>query len=227
MILLINKNEENVKEIFKRISAKYDLIDTIMSFGMDTFWRKKLIEDLKLEDGQDILDVGCGSGKISYSIEKVINANHIFAMDITREMFPFNRGSKVEFIEGSAMSIPMKDSCVDRVVSGFLTRNVPSLETYIREVYRVLKPGGIFCNLDIFDPQKNFIAPLFRFYFYRIVPILFDKMSGTKSYSYLARSVQTFVYPSFFNELFHKTGFSKVNFKKLAGGTVYIHCAIK
>lgn len=227
MISLINKKEENVKEIFKKISVKYDLIDSIMSFGMDTYWRKILIQKLKLEDGQEILDAGCGSGKISYSIERVIKANHIFAMDITREMFPFNKGSRVEFLEGSAMRIPLKDSCVDRVVSGFLTRNVPSLETYIGEVYRVLKPGGIFCNLDIFDPQKNFIAPLFRVYFYKIVPILFDKISGTESYSYLAKSVQTFVNPSFFNTLLFRTGFTKVNIKRLAGGTVYIHSVIK
>ena len=117
MISLINKKEENVKEIFKKISVKYDLIDSIMSFGMDTYWRKILIQKLKLEDGQEILDAGCGSGKISYSIERVIKANHIFAMDITREMFPFNKGSRVEFLEGSAMRIPLKDSCVDRVIT--------------------------------------------------------------------------------------------------------------
>ena len=227
MVILINKNEENVKEIFRRISTKYDLIDSIMSFGMDTYWRKKLIENLKLKDGQDILDVGCGSGKISYSIENTINANHIYAMDITREMFPFKNSSKVQFMEGSAMNIPIKDEGVDRVVSGFLTRNVPSLETYLVEVYRVLKPGGIFCNLDIFDPQKNLNAPLFRLYFYRIVPILFDKISGTHSYSYLARSVQSFVSPSFVHNLLLKTGFSKVTIRRMAGGTVYIHTAIK
>jgi demethylmenaquinone methyltransferase/2-methoxy-6-polyprenyl-1,4-benzoquinol methylase len=227
MIALLNKNEENVKEIFKVISTKYDLIDSIMSFGMDTYWRKKLIESLKLKDGHDILDVGCGSGKISYSIENEIRADHIYAMDITKEMFPFNKGSKVQFIEGSAMSIPLEDKCVDRVVSGFLTRNVPSLETYIGEVYRVLKPGGIFCNLDIFDPQKALIAPLFRIYFYKIVPIIFDKMSGTESYSYLARSVQTFVSPPSLNTILLKAGFSEVTFKRMAGGTVFIHTAIK
>ncbi|MHB1636926.1 MAG: ubiquinone/menaquinone biosynthesis methyltransferase [Thermoplasmataceae archaeon] len=223
----MNGKEEKVRDIFKSISGKYDLIDSMMSFGLDQLWRAKLISELDVKDGQGILDVGCGTGKISYSIEKIIKNSRIYALDLTKEMYPFIPDSKVTFVVGSAMSLPFEDNSMDRVVSGFLTRNVPSLEKYISEVYRILKPGGIFCNLDIFEPGSHFIAPLFRFYFYRIVPTIFDRMTGTDSYSYLARSVREFVSPSAFESILDKYGFGNIKEFKRGGGSVFIHKALK
>ncbi|MHB8360928.1 MAG: ubiquinone/menaquinone biosynthesis methyltransferase [Thermoplasmataceae archaeon] len=224
---MTEEKEEKVREIFKPISNKYDLFDSLISFGMDQMWRKKLIHEMDLNSAHTVLDVGAGTGKISFTIERKYRNLKITAIDITREMFPLTKDSKVNFIEGSAMNLPFEEGSVDRVVSGFLTRNVSNLSTYINESYRVLNEDGLFCNIDIFDPTKHFIAPLFRYYFYHVVPPIYDRISRTNSYSYLAESVRNFVTPLKFLELMKTAGFRNIEIKYLGGGSVIIHKGIK
>jgi demethylmenaquinone methyltransferase/2-methoxy-6-polyprenyl-1,4-benzoquinol methylase len=220
------EKQNMVREVFRDISSKYDFFDSIMSFGMDKSWRKKVIDKLDVQDGQIIFDAGAGSGKVSEEILSRGKDVHIEAIDITKEMFPgLMKG--VHFNVASADNMPFSDSYFDRGVSCFLTRNVPSLEAYLQEAYRVLKPGSRFCNMDIFDPGRSFIAPAFRVYFYRIVPLLLDKASGSNSYSYLANSVKNFVSPGRFTQMMEDVGFREIKAVRLGGGSVYVHVGIK
>lgn len=220
------EKEKMVREVFRNISSKYDFFDSIMSFGMDRAWRKRVIDLLDIQNDQIIFDAGAGSGKVSEEMLSRGKNIHIEAVDITEEMFPESMKG-VHFNVASADRMPFSDSYFDRGVSCFLTRNVPSLEAYLKEALRVLKPGAKFCNMDIFDPGKSFIAPAFRIYFYRIVPMFLDRASGSNSYSYLAKSVKNFVTPKKFTEIMKEVGFRKIESFKLAGGTVYIHKGIK
>ncbi|MGP6207566.1 class I SAM-dependent methyltransferase [Cuniculiplasma sp. SKW3] len=220
------EKEKMVREVFRNISSKYDFFDSIMSFGMDKRWRKRVIDLLDVQNGQIIFDAGAGSGKVSEEILSRGENVHIEAIDITEEMFPKSMKG-VHFNLSSADRMPFSDSYFDRGVSCFLTRNVPSLEAYLKEAFRVLKPGARFCNMDIFDPGKSFIAPAFRIYFYRLVPMFLDRASGSNSYSYLARSVLNFVSPEKFTEVMKDVGFREVQSSRLAGGTVFIHRGLK
>ncbi|MCL4344901.1 MAG: class I SAM-dependent methyltransferase [Candidatus Thermoplasmatota archaeon] len=220
------EKEKMVREVFRNISAKYDFFDSLMSFGMDNSWRRKIIDLLELRDWQVIFDAGAGSGKVSEEILSRGKRVEIQAIDITEEMFPRHLEG-VHFNVASAEEMPFGDDYFDRGVSCFLTRNVPSLESYLREAYRVLKPGAIFCNMDIFDPGKTFIAPAFRLYFYKIVPSILDMASRSNSYTYLAGSVRNFVTPGVFTDIMRKTGFREIDVTRLAAGTVYIHRGLK
>ncbi len=221
-----NEKESMVRDIFKSISGKYDFFDSIMSLGMDKRWRKLAVSMLDLRHNLRVADVGAGSGKVTEEMLSSISDLKIDAIDLTREMFPRAIGN-VNFTVASAEKIPFDASTFQRCISCFLTRNVPVLENYINEVYRILDDGGIFVNMDIFDPGKSLIAPAFRFYFYRLMPRILDMASHTKSYSYLASSVQAFVTPDQFSDLMKKAGFRNIRVKKLAGGSVYIHKGIK
>ncbi len=224
----MNRNEKEgiVKGVFSAISGKYDLFDSLMSLGMDRKWRKIAVDALNLKEGSKIADIGAGTGKVTQEILSKNRNCLIEALDITEEMFPRDRMG-VNFTLGSAVEMPFEDEEFAGCISCFLTRNVPSLETYIGESYRILAKDGIFVNMDIFDPGKNLIAPAFRFYFYKIMPKILDLASGTNSYSYLARSVKSFVTPNEFARVMQNKGFTNIKLKKLAGGTVYIHSGIK
>ncbi|MGP6220893.1 ubiquinone/menaquinone biosynthesis methyltransferase [Caldiplasma sukawensis] len=217
--------ESLVRGVFNSISDKYDLIDSIMSLGMDGLWRKKVVDLMNLGNNMQVLDSGAGSGKVSEEILKRANVK-IDAVDITSSMFRLKNKS-IKFHEASAENLPFQGEIFDRAVSCFLTRNLYSVSSYLHEVYRTLKPGGIFCNLDIYDPGRSFIAPLFRVYFYNMIPKIMDKITYSKSYSYLARSVKNFISPQKMTELLKNEGFKNINVYRLAGGTVYIHKAIK
>lgn len=217
--------EKLVRGVFNSISDKYDLIDSIMSLGMDGLWRKKVVDLLSIENNLNVLDSGAGSGKVSEEILKRANVT-IDAVDITSSMFRL-KNSRIKFHETSAENLPFQNDIFDRAVSCFLTRNLYSVSSYLQEVHRTLKPGGIFCNLDIYDPGRSFIAPLFRIYFYNIIPKIMDRLTNSKSYSYLASSVKNFISPEKMTEILKNKGFKNINVYRLAGGTVYIHRAIK
>ena len=222
----MSQKEAMVRDVFKNISKNYDFFDSLMSFGMDKRWRRIAVDMMDIHDGMRIMDVGAGSGKTIEEITVRYPNSMIDAIDITQEMFPGNM-KNVNFNIASAESIPFQDGSFQRIVSCFLTRNVESLENYFFEAYRCLEKGGVFCNMDIFDPGNSFISPLFRTYFYNIMPRLLDRTSRSHSYSYLAGSVKRFITPSAMVEILGNSGFSEVITRRLAGGTVYIHKCIK
>ena len=170
------EREVVVRDIFKSISTKYDFIDSLMSFGLDKRWRRTVIDLLEIEEGMRIEDIGAGSGKATEEMLRRIPNLNIDAVDLTKEMFP-DPIRNVNFTVASAEELPFENETFDRCVSCFLTRNLQALQKYIDESYRTLKTGGIFCNMDIFDPGKNFIAPAFRIYFYKFIPPIMNRVS--------------------------------------------------
>jgi demethylmenaquinone methyltransferase/2-methoxy-6-polyprenyl-1,4-benzoquinol methylase len=220
------EKEVMVKGIFKSINTKYDFFDFLMSFGMDRRWRKFVIDKLDLRNGMTVEDVGAGSGKVTEGILKRYTQLIVEAVDLTKEMFP-KPIENVHFTVASAEHLPFENENFDRCVSCFLTRNLQNLQNYLNESYRTLKNGGIFCNMDIYDPGVNFIAPAFRIYFYKIMPRIMNRASRTEAYSYLANSVKNFVSPDRFSEMMKISGYKNIQAFKLGGGSVYVHKGIK
>lgn len=219
--------ESNVVEVFDSINEKYDLLDTMMSWGMDQHWRKEVVRFLELRPELNVLDCGAGTGKLSSLILKHCKKCSLTVVDLTEKMLRRDLFPSVKFHVGSAEELPLDDYSMDRVTSAFLTRNVPRLERYFSEAYRVLNHGGKFVNLDIFNPRLPVYRDLFALYFYRIVPLFGNMITSSGSYTYLASSVKKFVTPETFSSMLRLAGFSSVSFNSYMLGAVNIHVAVK
>ncbi|MCL4342565.1 MAG: class I SAM-dependent methyltransferase [Candidatus Thermoplasmatota archaeon] len=219
-----SSKSDHVREVFSVISDKYDLLDSIISFGMDQKWRKALVEEIPA-DAALVVDCGAGTGKLTSLILRR-TASRVNAIDLTERMRRNPDPGRVNYQIGSAESLPYPDSSADCVVSAFLTRNLDSVRKYAGEAHRVLKIGGKFLNLDIFNPTGWF-GPLFALYFFRMVPFFGDLATGSKSYSYLAESVKNFVSPEGFSQILADAGFHSIKSRSFALGSVILHEGFK
>ncbi len=219
-----NSKSDHVKEVFTVISDKYDLLDSLISFGMDQKWRKALVGKIPADTAL-VVDCGAGTGKLTSLVLRHINGK-VNAIDLTERMRRNPDPGRVNYQIGSAESLPFHDSTADCVVSAFLTRNLDSVRRYADEAYRVLKSGGRFLNLDIFNPTGWF-APFFAFYFFRIVPVFGDLVTRSKSYSYLAESVKNFVSREGFSQILADAGFHSIKARPFALGSVVLHEGFK
>lgn len=223
----MSDKEIAVKGIFESIQDKYDFLDSVISFGMDEKWRKIIVDSLNLSGSVIVLDCGAGTGKLTKQIADRCSSCKLISLDITEKMFRPSILPDTKFIIGSAENIPLEDSSVDRVVSAFLTRNLDSVGNYFKEAYRVLKKGGIFINLDIYNPRVPIFKQFFALYFFHIVPFIGDRMTKSKSYSYLAQSVKSFHSPETISKKIRESGFriKKIHSKML--GSINIHISVK
>ncbi len=199
---------EKVKNVFQKIPDIYDKMNTVMSMGMDVFWRLELVK-LMPSSGL-IIDVGTGTGKL----RDFYSGNaRIIGIDITKEMMLLSR-HKGDLVLGSGTDMPFRDSVTDGIMSSFVLRNLPSTEKYFAESYRVLKDGGIIASLDAFPEHRPLVAQFFSIYFYDIMPRIGNRISRSDSYNYLANSVKNFKEPSQIKEEMENAGFKGVNVRK-------------
>lgn len=219
------EKENQVRGVFEAIQDKYDLLDSIISLGLDQPWRKRVIKAMKISSGMTVLDSGAGTGKLTRMIRENCSDCRVISLDITEKMFRPSLLSGVEFIVASAEKMPLVENSVDRAASCFLTRNLSSVDTYLEELHRILKKGGIFVNLDIYPPGNPILGKLFGFYFYRIVPWIGDNATDSDSYSYLARSVMNFISPDKMGEKIKEHGFELVDQQVKGLGSIAIHVA--
>ena len=223
----MGEKEKNVREIFNSIQEKYDFLDTIISIGQDERWRRFMVKNLDLRDNLDILDCGAGTGKLTRQIIESCGTCRTTCLDVTDTMFRPEMFPGTRFIVASAEKIPLPDESADRVVSAFLTRNLENVDNYFSEVRRVLRKGGIFINMDIFDPGMPVYRQFFSIYFYKIMPIIGNRMTGSKSYTYLAQSVRNFYDHGTLEEKIRKSGITLKMSKSFMLGSVYVHIGIK
>lgn len=219
--------EELVRNVFESIQNRYDLLDSLISAGMDQRWRRILISSLGLKDNSRVLDCGAGTGKLTRMILDTCHSCSVVSLDITESMFRPSILPETKFIVASAEKIPLEDLTQDAVVSAYLTRNLESVDRYFAEAYRVLKPGGVFANLDIYNPSAPVYRQFFSLYFYHIVPVIGNAATHSKSYSYLAKSVKNFHKPEVITEKIKKAGFIDVTEQSMMLGSIYLHVGRK
>ncbi|MEM0074216.1 MAG: class I SAM-dependent methyltransferase [Thermoplasmatales archaeon] len=207
---------EKAEEVFSKIPYIYDKMNTLMSMGMDVFWRIKLLSIIR--SAGIILDIGTGTGKL-----ESLNSYHanFIGIDVTREMISLN-GNKGHLLLASATELPFKKDTFDAVISAFVLRNLPSTEKYFSEAFKVLKPGGIMANLDAFPEERRVISNLFSLYFYRFIPWIMGKTRYSESYQYLARSVREFKTPDIIVAEMERVGFSDISIKKFVSPSAAI-----
>lgn len=219
------EKEAKVRGVFEAIQDKYDLLDSIISLGLDQPWRKRVIRAMEIGGRMTILDSGAGTGKLTKMIRDGCSDCRVISLDITEKMFRPSLLSGVEFVVASAEQMPLEENSVDRAASCFLTRNLSNVDAYLQELHRVMRKGGIFVNLDIYPPGNFVLGKLFAFYFYRIVPWIGDKATNSDSYSYLAKSVMNFISPDTMGEKIRNNGFELIDQQVMGLGSIAIHVA--
>lgn len=226
-----------VQHLFGRIARIYDLMNFLMSFGLDRYWRNRAARYLALATGETGLDLGTGTADLSIAVIRHSGAGtRMIGMDITPEMLEQGRlklarlglQDRIELRVGDAEHIELGDNSVDGCCSAFTVRNLTDIRQGFREMLRVVRPGGRVVCLEISHPPGKIFGALFHLYFYRLAP-LFGSIIGKafEEYNYLPHSLTTFPDAPALRKMMEEAGWSDVCFYRLNGGIVAIHVGTK
>jgi demethylmenaquinone methyltransferase/2-methoxy-6-polyprenyl-1,4-benzoquinol methylase len=223
---------QRVREMFAAIATRYDLLNHLLSGNIDQRWRRLVVQRLAANlpvTGARLLDVACGTGDLSLALAGGIDAR-VVGLDFCRPMLDIaaakssGRGLPIHFVEGDGLQLPFLDQSFDGATIAFGLRNLTSFEGGLRELFRVLRPGGTVAVLEFSTPRMPVLRTLFRVYFTKLLPSLGGLLSGSKSaYEYLPDSVSRFPDQSSLVALLQKAGFSEVTFQNLTGGIAALH----
>jgi demethylmenaquinone methyltransferase/2-methoxy-6-polyprenyl-1,4-benzoquinol methylase len=208
--------QDLVRSMFDSIAPRYDLVNGLMTFGLDTRWRNRTIEMLRLEPHSVVLDIGCGTGDLARSLRR--KGHRAVGIDLSLGMLRAARAGGAPLIQADAAQLPVPARAVDAAVSGFAVRNFADLAGVLSELARVLRPGGRLALLEVGEPRHRLLRLGHRVWFTHAVPRLGALLSDGASYRYLPRSVAYL--PSFdtFAGLLREAGFTQVGRHLLSGG---------
>jgi demethylmenaquinone methyltransferase / 2-methoxy-6-polyprenyl-1,4-benzoquinol methylase len=213
---------DGVRRMFDRIAPVYDGMNRVMTAGLDRRWRRETVNET-VRPGDHVLDACCGTGDLALAAQKACAAE-VVGLDFSEQMLERARrkAPEVEWMQGDVLALPFADAHFDSAVVGFGARNFEDLGAGLRELRRVLRPGGRIGILEITTP-KGRLAPFYRLWFDRIVPLLGRLLPGGAAYTYLPASVRRFPGPEELAELLGVCGFEAVRFRLFAGGIVALH----
>jgi len=217
--------------MFSGIARRYDLLNHLLSGNIDKRWRRKTARALEssLVEGARVLDVACGTGDLSLVLAEAGSAR-VIGLDFCRPMLEIARrkaddGSRgIPFVEGDALRLPFADETFDAATIAFGLRNLAGVGEGLRELRRILKPGGRLAVLEFSSPVAPGFRALFRFYFTRVLPRIGGLVSGSRgAYEYLPDSVTRFPDQKRLAELMRAEGFEGVEYSNLTGGIAALH----
>lgn len=204
-----------VRSMFDTIAGRYDLMNRLMTFGMDRGWRRRSVTALALPAGSLVLDLACGTGDLC----RDLNAQgHVaLGVDLSQGMLAHAR-TAAPLVQGDGLCLPFPGGCLDGVVSGFALRNVTDLDQLFEELARVVRAGGRISLLDVAEPTNPALRLGHHVYFTEVVPRLGALLSDREAYRYLPRSVSYLPTPGQLVNLVAKHGFADVRHEFLSGG---------
>lgn len=232
---------KKVREMFTQIAPRYDLLNHLLSFELDRLWRARAAKHLRkiLErPNAVVLDLCCGTGDLAFALAQAGKA-HILGADFAHSMlvraraksagaFAADDAKRMPFFEADALRLPFADASFDLVTSAFGFRNLANYEAGLREIQRVLKPGGTVAILEFVEPPEGFLGDLYRWYFTKVLPGIGWLISGHKSaYTYLPKSVARFFRPLELAALLRSVGYQSVDFKEWTIRAVALHTAVR
>jgi demethylmenaquinone methyltransferase/2-methoxy-6-polyprenyl-1,4-benzoquinol methylase len=211
-----------VRTMFDRIAPVYDVMNRLMTGGLDVRWRR-LAARAVVRPGDDVLDAACGTGDLALADARA-GAAHVTGVDFSEQMLVRARrkAPAFEWVQGDLLELPFGDATFDAATVGFGIRNVSDLELALRELRRVLRPGGRLAILEI-TRARGVLRPFFSLWFDRVVPLLGKMLPGGAAYSYLPASVRRFPAAEELAELMGGAGFGDVSFRLLGGSIVALH----
>jgi len=212
-----------VRTMFDRIAPVYDAMNRVMTAGLDRRWRRLAVREV-VWPGDRVLDACCGTGDLAIEAER--RGGRVVGLDFSGRMLERARrkSGTIEWVQGDALALPFADGEFDAVTVGFGVRNLEDLERGLRELGRVLRPGGRIAVLEITRP-RGLLRPFFRLWLEVLVPLAGRVLPGGQAYTYLPASVKRFPGPEDLSTLFELAGFQDVRFRLLGGGSVALHVA--
>ncbi|MBN1931113.1 MAG: bifunctional demethylmenaquinone methyltransferase/2-methoxy-6-polyprenyl-1,4-benzoquinol methylase UbiE [Desulfobacterales bacterium] len=226
-----------VREMFESIAPKYDLLNRLLSFRQDIYWRKLMISTMKTPDNATVLDVACGTGDVALEIGRQKGTSvSIFGIDFSERMLTLAKdkiksnsaGEKIHLLAGNALYLPFKPNVFDAITIAFGIRNIMDKSLVLKAFHRILKPGGMLLVLELSTPQKGLLLAFYRFYFKKILPLIGGFFSkNKKAYQYLPASVASFPAPNAFAAIIRMAGFTDIRWCRLTMGIANLHVGYK
>jgi len=216
---------DRVRSMFDRIAPVYDLMNALMTAGLDRRWRRATARAV-VSPGDRVLDACCGTGDLAIAADAA--GGEVTGLDFSERMLERARrkSSAIVWISGDLLALPFGDASFDAASVGFGVRNVADLERALTELHRVLRPGGKVGILEITRP-RGLLGPFYRFWFDRVIPLAGKLLPGGSAYTYLPASVRRFPGPDELAGLLGHSGFGQVEYRLFAGGIVALHTGVR
>jgi demethylmenaquinone methyltransferase/2-methoxy-6-polyprenyl-1,4-benzoquinol methylase len=237
------RKEAFVRDMFRRIASRYDMMNRLMTFGRDRAWRRYTVAQALavqcMETGvvrvpARVLDVATGTGDLAYEVLSQNPGASVTGVDLVPEMLTVAQrkaeanGRQPAYLAGDALHLPFRSSKFDAVLTAFALRNVIDIPAAFQEMARVTRPGGRLACLEIAKPQGLVFRRLFGLYFYRVVPLAGRWLTGDPTaYRYLPHSLTTFLTPDEVVEAMEASGWANVRYRRLMLGTVAVHVGVR
>ena len=204
-----------VRTMFDTIAARYEMVNRIMTFGLDARWRRRAVRDLRLPAPSVVLDVAAGTGDFARELGR--QGHLAVATDLSFGMLSAGRGVP-ERVQADATHLPFGDGVFDGVTCGYALRNFTDLAATLAEMARVVRPGGRLSLLEVAEPTGGIMRAGFRLWFRRIVPLIGGLISDRAAYAYLPRSTAYLPSSDDIVTMLNRAGFSAVNHRRVMGG---------
>lgn len=219
-------------QMFDAIAERYDLLNRIISLGIDQRWRRLTVAALELQERPRVLDLATGTADLALRIAQTHPDAQVIGLDPSVNMLSIGRDKarreeiddRVKLVEGDAQALPFDDDRFDGVTIAFGIRNVPDRGKALAEMARVTRPGGRVAILELSEPRSGLLGPLARFHVHHVVPTIGGLISGKKEYRYLQKSIADFPPPEAFAELMRESGLEVLEVTPLTFGvcTLYV-----
>jgi demethylmenaquinone methyltransferase/2-methoxy-6-polyprenyl-1,4-benzoquinol methylase len=219
--------------MFDKIAARYDAMNRVLSFGLDRGWRRRTVRALALGAGPRVLDLATGTGDLAVDIARMHPDATVIGLDPSRQMLAIAKqklasrrlADRVTLVRGDAQHLPYRDGELDAATIAFGIRNVPDRVAALREMARVVRPGGRVAVLELGEPRRGVLARAARFHTRHVVPRLGALLSGAREYRYLQRSIAAFPPSAEFAALMEGAGLRMIEIAPLTFGVCTLYVA--
>ncbi|MCM1518894.1 MAG: bifunctional demethylmenaquinone methyltransferase/2-methoxy-6-polyprenyl-1,4-benzoquinol methylase UbiE [Pseudoflavonifractor sp.] len=225
---------EQVREMFDSIAPAYDFMNRAMTFGLDKMWRRRAVSMIRRSGATQILDVATGTGDLAITLARAIPSCAVTGIDLSEGMVTIGRrkvadaalSDRVRLMTGDCLSLPFDDNTFDCITVAYGVRNFERLLDGYREMYRVLRPGGILCVIELSTPTSPIILPLYRLYTRHVIPAVGRMVSkDVRAYSYLPESIAAVPQGERMLALMAEAGFTHCSHRPLTFGVCTIYTA--